>query len=122
MVLNYSIAISLIESEYCKRFLWCSYLSVIDIQCPWILRYLAVIAMNQGRQGRVGLTRVADIIERSDVKVADPILLFVYHLIVHMDFMSASQQLSRLEDVFASDFFLASRGVEYESVCVRKKC
>lgn len=93
-----------------------SYLSVIEINCPWILRYFAVIAMNQGRQGRSSLTRVADMIERSDVEVTDPILLFVYHLIIHMDFKAASNELSRCEDVFASDFFFVSCGVKFENV------
>lgn len=74
--------------------------------------------MNQGRQGRSSLTRVAEIIERSDVEVTDPILLFVYHLIIHMDFKAASNELNRCEDVFASDFFFVSRGVKLENVRV----
>ena len=94
------------------------YLSVMEINCPWVLRYAVVIILTQGKQNRHMLSRVAEIVDRSDEPVVDPLLLFIYHMVIHMDFVSAAKQFAQVEDVFASDFFLASRGVQFEEVQV----
>lgn len=94
-----------------------SYLAVMDINCPWVLRYIAIIALTQNKQKNSNLLiRIADIVERCEEPVTDPILLFIYHLVAHIDLVNASKELARCEDVFASDFFLASRGVVFEEV------
>ena len=94
------------------------YLSVMEIYCPWLLRYVVVIAMNQERVGRTVLTHVAEMIERNEMTVTDPILLFIYHSIIRIDFVTASKALCQCEDVFASDFFLNGCGVAYEEVMI----
>ena len=90
----------------------------MEIYCPWLLRYVVVIAMNQERVGRTVLTHVAEMIERNEMTVTDPILLFIYHLIIRIDFVTASKALCQCEDVFASDFFLNDCGVAYEEVMI----
>ena len=72
--------------------------------------------MNQGRQGRMVLKMIAEIMNRFEGKMDDPVLLFIYHLISNMDFVTAAQELKHCEDVFASDFFLSARGVSFENV------
>ena len=92
------------------------YIAAVEIACPWILRYIAVIAMNQGRQGRMVLKTIAEIMNRFEGKMDDPVLLFIYHLVSNMDLITAAQEFKHCEDVFASDFFLAARGQSFENV------
>lgn len=107
------------NKEYSLSFkLTLSYLSVMEMNCPWVLRYAVVIILTQGKQNRHLLSRIAEIVDRSDEPVVDPLLLFIYHMVIHMDFVSAAKQFAQAEDVFASDFFLASRGAQFEEVGV----
>ena len=68
----------------------------MEINCPWLLRYVAVVAVVQNRQN---LARVVDI-------------LFLHSLLIRMDFEAASKELGRCPDVFESDFFLRVNGEE----------
>lgn len=102
------------EDFFVRTFFRKEYLATIELNAPWLLRYLVVVFMKQGRAARVNLSRVIEILERCSDVLEDPILLFAYHLIVRMDFAQAAKELARCEDVFASDFFLSRMGVESE--------
>lgn len=89
----------------------------MEIYCPWLLRYMVVLAIAQAMQNRASIGRLADVrvvcagdaqvLEREQDALQDPILLFLYQLSIEMDFAAAREQLARCEDVFASDFFLS---------------
>ncbi len=89
------------------------YLAAMEINCPWLLRYAAVVAVIQNRQN---LARVADILDRMQDVLEDPILLFLHNLLIRMDFEAASKELGRCADVFESDFFLSAYGEEWVMV------
>lgn len=90
---------------------------MMEIYCPWLLRYMAVLAISQVAQNRALIGRLADVgmvcggdvqvLEREQEALQDPILLFLYQLSIEMDFEAASEQLACCENVFASDFFLS---------------
>jgi eukaryotic translation initiation factor 3 subunit 6 len=81
----------------------------MEINCPWLLRYVAVVAVVQNRQN---LARVVDILDRRQESLEDPLLLFLHSLLIRMDFEAASKELGRCPDVFESDFFLRVNGEE----------
>ena len=93
------------------------YMAVLEVYCPWLLRYMVVLAVMQVAQNRALIGRLADVgvvcgreaqvLEREQEALEDPVLLFLYQLSIEMDFEAASEQLARCEDVFASDFFLS---------------
>ncbi|OAO16760.1 eukaryotic initiation factor [Blastocystis sp. ATCC 50177/Nand II] len=83
------------------------YMAAVEIYCPWLLRYMVVLAVVQLAQNRALIGRLADVLEREQAALEDPVLLFLYQLSIEMDFEAASEQLARCEDVFASDFFLS---------------
>ncbi|KAK8794013.1 hypothetical protein WA171_003140, partial [Blastocystis sp. BT1] len=85
------------------------YLAAMEINCPWLLRYVAVVAVVQNRQN---LARVVDILDRRQESLEDPLLLFLHSLLIRMDFEAASKELGRCPDVFESDFFLRVNGEE----------
>ena len=89
------------------------YLSAIEIACPWLLRYVVVLTVVSSRQN---LMRVADMLDRLQDSLEDPLLLFLHRLLICVDFEAAAAELSRCADVFASDFFLAARGEEFAAV------
>ena len=60
--------------------------------------------------------RVADILDRLQDSLEDPLLLFLHRLLICVDFEAAAAELSRCADVFASDFFLAARGEDFAAV------
>ena len=39
----------------------CRYLSAIELNAPWLLRYLVVVFMKQGRAARVNLSRMIEV-------------------------------------------------------------
>ena len=81
----------------------------MEINCPWLLRYVAVVAVVQNRQN---LARVVDILDRRQESLEDPLLLFLHSLLIRMDFEAASKEFGRCPDVFESDFFLRVNGEE----------
>lgn len=93
------------------------YLSAIELNAPWLLRYVAVVAVVQGKQY---LARVAELLDRLQDSTQDPILLFLRDLLIRMDFQASAAELSRCMDVFASDYFLVERGAEYAAVGVAR--
>lgn len=95
---------------FSRIFLRREYLAAMEINCPWLLRYAAVVAVIQNRQN---LARVADILDRMQDVLEDPILLFLHNLLIRMDFEAASKELGRCADVFESDFFLSAYGEEW---------
>lgn len=64
----------------------------MEINCPWLLRYVAVVAVVQNRQN---LARVVDILDRRQESLEDPLLLFLHSLLIQMDFEAASKELGR---------------------------
>lgn len=89
------------------------YLSVMEVACPWALRYVAALTVVSSRQN---LMRVADILDLLQDSLEDPLLLFLHRLLICVDFEAAAVELARCPDVFASDFFLAARGEEFAAV------
>ena len=39
----------------------CRYLSAMELNAPWLLRYLVVVFMKQGRAARVNLSRMIEV-------------------------------------------------------------
>ena len=62
----------------------------MEINCPWLLRYVAVVAVVQNRQN---LARVVDILDRRQESLEDPLLLFLHSLLIRMDFEAASKDV-----------------------------
>ncbi|KNB41517.1 translation initiation factor 3 subunit e [Blastocystis sp. subtype 4] len=72
----------------------------MEINCPWLLRYVAVVAVVQNRQN---LARVVDILDRRQESLEDPLLLFLHSLLIRMDFEAASKELGRCPDVITME-------------------
>lgn len=81
------------------------YLSVIQNNCPWILRYLAVaVVINKRRRSQ--LKDLVKVIEQESNTYTDPILRFLANLYVKVDFEGAQSELAACQGVLVNDYFL----------------
>jgi translation initiation factor 3 subunit E len=83
------------------------YLQAIQINAPWLLRYLttAVIINKRRREQLPGLVTV---IQQEHYTYSDPITKFLECLRVDFDFDGAQERLGECTEVLKSDYFLCN--------------
>ena len=83
------------------------YLQAIQINAPWLLRYLTTaIIINKRRRDKLrGLVKV---IQQEQYAYSDPITKFLECLRVEFDFEGAQQRLHECTQVLKSDYFLCN--------------
>lgn len=83
------------------------YLQAIQINAPWLLRYLttAIIINKRRRSELKGLVRV---IQQEHYTYSDPITKFLECLRVDFDFDGAQEMLAECQAVLKSDYFLCN--------------
>jgi translation initiation factor 3 subunit E len=82
-------------------------LQAIQINCPYILRYLTAAVMTDRRR-HVLLNQLVQVIQQEQSTYRDPLTEFVECLYINFDFEGAQQTLRKCEVVLENDFFLVS--------------
>lgn len=97
-------------SELADCFLQPQNVNIIQQLCPWLLRYV-IIALVVQRRRRSELLSIGRLL-RADVhgSFRDPIITFIEDLQVNCDLEGAAAAMVAAEQVFASDYFLATFG------------
>lgn len=92
------------------------YMTVVRINCPWIMRYIAAAVILQRQRGPKDSRqnpwrqnrRIADfvqILKDESTEYSDPITRFLQYLYSDHDLVGAKNTLAELESVLTSDFF-----------------
>uniref|UniRef100_A0A7S2SQG8 Eukaryotic translation initiation factor 3 subunit E n=1 Tax=Rhizochromulina marina TaxID=1034831 RepID=A0A7S2SQG8_9STRA len=90
-----------------EAFLSDRYLQAIQINAPWLLRYLtSAVIINQRRRGE--LKALVRVIEQEQHSYSDPITKFLECLRVDFDFEGAQQKLVECTNVLLGDYFLCN--------------
>lgn len=90
-----------------------NYINTIQINCPWILRYLAVaVIMGRGRtrNSSTHQKQVKDLvryIRQEQYEYTDPITDFVASLYISFEFDAAPRHLAKAETLCRGDLFLS---------------
>lgn len=90
-----------------------NYINTIQINCPWILRYLAVaIVTGRGRSRNSSahqrqLRDLVRYVRQEEYEYRDPITDFVSSLYISFEFDEAPRALARAEALCRADLFLA---------------
>ena len=94
-------------------FLSANYINTIQINCPWILRYLAVAVIcgrGRTRNSSVHQKQVKDLvryIRQEQYEYSDPITDFVASLYINFEFDAAPRFLAQAETLCRNDLFLS---------------
>lgn len=100
-------------------------LAVVQLSCPYLLRYLVVAAI-MNRRRFVPMKEVIRILQSDLGAYRDPIVEFAEALHVHYDYARAMQKLAECDAVVQQDFFLsvhraeffeAARSAVFENIC-----
>lgn len=82
-------------------------LNAVQLNCPWLLRYLATAILTSRK--RVSFTKtLLRIISQEASAYRDPIIEFLDALLTNFDFEAAQAKLAECESVIAGDYFLSS--------------
>ena len=83
-------------------------LNVILLACPWLLRYvIAAVLINQKHHRNLKL--ILRLLTPADVEaLKDPVVDFIYCLLVSFDFEGSQRKLADCASVIATDYFLSS--------------
>ena len=81
------------------------YLNAIQINCPWLLRYLTAAVIIHKSRRRV-LRQIVNVIRQEQYTYKDPITEFIEDLCINFDFEGAQQKLKECEQVLITDYFL----------------
>lgn len=81
----------------------------ITLQCPWLLRYVAVaLILRREPLSHSTMKQLVRALDHEDAAADDPILDFVRSLLGRFDFAGAQDRLRACESVLATDFFFRS--------------
>jgi translation initiation factor 3 subunit E len=108
---------AVLRAALLDTFLAPAYLNTVQTSCPWLLRYIATVAVlarrasaAPGAQGsarvRHALKEVVRLVQLEAYQYKDPVTEFLRELYVEFDFERAQKELARAEGVVADDFFL----------------
>lgn len=96
-----------------ELFLSANYINTIQINCPWILRYLSVAIVTgrgRSRNSSVHQKQIKDLvryIRQEEYEYKDPITEFVSSLYISFQFDEAPTALAKAEQLCRNDLFLA---------------
>lgn len=113
------------RDEIIGAFMSEKYLQTIQINAPWLLRYLTTaVVINQRRRSELG--NLLKEVERAHYMYTDPITQFLECLLVDFDFDEAQEMLGECQEVLKADYFLtnytddfikAARHLVFETYC-----
>jgi translation initiation factor 3 subunit E len=83
-------------------------INVIQLNCPWLLRYLAVAIITLKKRWGNNVKVLARLISNEQRGSNDPIIAFVEELLVNFNFDAAQRKLDACKSVIKTDFFLFS--------------
>jgi translation initiation factor 3 subunit E len=101
-----------------------SNLNVIVLTCPWLLRYLVAVLLVQKRKQSMSynLKTLLRMLTPADVAaLKDPIVDFIYCLLVSFDFEGSQQKLADCASVIASDYFLSQMMLPEEFLAAARR-
>ncbi len=113
------------RDEIIGAFLAEKYQQAIQINAPWLLRYLtAAVIINKRRRSE--LSNLVKVIKQERYTHSDPITQFLECLLVDFDFDGAQEMLGECQEVLKADYFLcnctdefvkAARFLIFETYC-----
>lgn len=85
--------------------------SVIQLLCPYLLRYLTVAAivnknLHKNRNYLFDFYKLTEIIKRGVVKYSDPFTQFIENLYINFDFESATENIKEINEIISGDILL----------------
>lgn len=96
--------------QLCDMFFWSGNLCVIQLTCPWILRYLAAAVIisqtNSKNRNSWRLKELIKIVNQEKYEYNDPLTLFIKALYIDFDFVELQDNLTKIVTLCKSDFFL----------------
>jgi translation initiation factor 3 subunit E len=99
-------------------------LNVMILTCPWLLRYLVAVLLLQRRKhgSHFHLKTILRLLTPADVAaLKDPIIDFIYCLLVSFDFEGSQKKLADCASVIATDYFLSSMMTQEEFLAAARR-
>lgn len=88
-------------------FLQPQYINTIQIDCPWILRYLTAAVITNKKRANKTLKELVKLITQESHAYSDPLTKFIECLHVEFDFDAPQTKLTQVEELLKNDFFLS---------------